>query len=615
MKIFLAPLIVFFTLQPGLSGSFRKPVPPTVRIRPLSLAAPQKSMQVLKPITQKPWLSIQSRFSRQSEHTCHAPRSRHRKDLAGFADWPFDAPRWLERHLGNLASSVPVTAISLALCLLMVASPVVEMLYMPTILERQHQAMAVETNRQVLEEVFGLVAGQHYGLDQHEWDFVFGQVEPQLERATASEEALGAALTRLVDALGDAYSKYSSPTQLRHQSDSAPFGLQLASPVSSSTRGTSAAVVKGVLPDSPAEMSGLRAGDVVSAAAPAFAPEQTDAAEQDTAQTLSADADDPASAASLLSVLQSAKDDVVLHVQRGEQSTQVTLHRLAAWSSRAPGRVLRLSDGAGGFVEYIRLRCFSEASTDMLSDELRRLERDGCTGLVIDLRNNPGGMIREAMHQATFFLAQPSAIITYTLDAAGFLTAHSAFSVTSALAPTSLAVVSDVAADGAQPDGDSRSAATATAAASDSHALSVNGLSSEMVALDSFRSHELSRLMLAKPLVVLVDRGTASSAELFAAALHDNGRALIMGEPTLGKGLIQRTFSLRNGGLLKLTIGEYLRPNKQRVVKGVGLEPDLSCVATPSADYVDACMQRAVRLVSRGSRRAPATSKAAMDVE
>ena len=100
-----------------------------------------------------------------------------------------------------------------------------------------------------------------------------------------------------------------------------------------------------------------------------------------------------------------------------------------------------------------------------------------------------------------------------------------------------------------------------------------------------------------KPLIILIDRGTASSAELFAAALHDNGAAVLLGESTFGKGLVQRVFPLPNGGALKLTIGEYFRPNQERIVRGTGLQPDIACVASPTAAVNDACIQHAARLV------------------
>jgi hypothetical protein len=64
-----------------------------------------------------------------------------------------------------------------------------------------------------------------------------------------------------------------------------------------------------------------------------------------------------------------------------------------------------------------------------------------------------------------------------------------------------------------------------------------------------------------KPLILLVNKGTASSAEAFAAALHDNGRATMLGERTFGKSLIQHIFPLPDGGALKLTVAE-VRPGR-----------------------------------------------------
>ena len=63
------------------------------------------------------------------------------------------------------------------------------------------------------------------------------------------------------------------------------------------------------------------------------------------------------------------------------------------------------------------------------------------------------------------------------------------------------------------------------------------------------------------PLIVLVDEGTASASEIVAAALQDHGRAAVVGEPTFGKGIVQSTFRVANGHVLKLTTGEWLTPS------------------------------------------------------
>ena len=76
------------------------------------------------------------------------------------------------------------------------------------------------------------------------------------------------------------------------------------------------------------------------------------------------------------------------------------------------------------------------------------------------------------------------------------------------------------------------------------------------------------------PLVVLIDRGTASAAEIVAAALQDRNRAVIVGERTFGKAAVQDLTELSDGSAIELTIGYYLTPNGKRL-EGKGLDPDI----------------------------------------
>ena len=76
------------------------------------------------------------------------------------------------------------------------------------------------------------------------------------------------------------------------------------------------------------------------------------------------------------------------------------------------------------------------------------------------------------------------------------------------------------------------------------------------------------------PLVVLIDKGTASAAEIVAAALQDRNRAVIVGERTFGKAAVQDLTELSNGAAIELTIGYYLTPNGKRL-EGKGLDPDI----------------------------------------
>ena len=90
------------------------------------------------------------------------------------------------------------------------------------------------------------------------------------------------------------------------------------------------------------------------------------------------------------------------------------------------------------------------------------------------------------------------------------------------------------------------------------------------------------------PLVVLVNRGTASAAEIVAGALKDRGRAKIVGTHTYGKGVFQEIQTLSNGGALDITVGEYFTPSNRNlggggVREGAGIPPDIQANAPPGA--------------------------------
>lgn len=83
------------------------------------------------------------------------------------------------------------------------------------------------------------------------------------------------------------------------------------------------------------------------------------------------------------------------------------------------------------------------------------------------------------------------------------------------------------------------------------------------------------RLAVDEPLVVLVDEGTASAAEIVAGALQDQGRALLVGRTTRGKGSVQLAYQLSDGSSLHVTASLWLTPER-RQINGVGLEPDVT---------------------------------------
>ncbi len=88
------------------------------------------------------------------------------------------------------------------------------------------------------------------------------------------------------------------------------------------------------------------------------------------------------------------------------------------------------------------------------------------------------------------------------------------------------------------------------------------------------------------PLVVLVDGGTASAAEIVAGALQDRGRAVVIGTRTFGKGSVQEPSTLTDGSAIELTVGRYLTPGG-RAIDGVGIDPDVTVGRDASPASVD----------------------------
>ncbi|PSB41750.1 carboxyl-terminal protease [Cyanosarcina cf. burmensis CCALA 770] len=167
---------------------------------------------------------------------------------------------------------------------------------------------------------------------------------------------------------------------------------------------------------------------------------------------------------------------------------------------------------SGAEIGYIRLIQFNANATAEVAHAIANLEKQGANAYILDLRNNPGGLLQSGIEIARLWLDEGT--IVYTVNR--------------------------------------------------------QGIQGNFEAFGSALTHD--------PLVVLVDRGTASASEILAGALQDNGRAKIVGEKTFGKGLIQSLFELSDGSGMAVTVAKYETPNHRDIHKQ-GIVPDLN-VAT-----------------------------------
>ena len=198
---------------------------------------------------------------------------------------------------------------------------------------------------------------------------------------------------------------------------------------------------------------------------------------------------------------------VTLYRPSNKQTLEVRITReiIRVESVRDPHM---LGDGIG----YIQLVQFSERSGAEFKKALEQLRAQGARALVLDLRNNPGGLLDAAVDVAEPFF-RPGELVVYT--------------------------------QGRTPD--SRQDLRAGAGAAD----------------------------LRLPIAVLVNAGTASAAEVVTGALKDTGRAVVVGERTFGKGSVQTVFQLQNGEAMRLTTALYYTPGGISIQEK-GIEPQIS---------------------------------------
>ncbi|MDD5697460.1 MAG: S41 family peptidase [Victivallaceae bacterium] len=171
-------------------------------------------------------------------------------------------------------------------------------------------------------------------------------------------------------------------------------------------------------------------------------------------------------------------------------------------------RDVRLLDNRIG---YIRIESFGKQTAAFLDQALHRLKEKNCQGIILDLRNNPGGLVEAAVDLCSRFLATGEPVITI---------------------------------EGRDP--------------------------AKAQKISAVKCKKYTRL----PLLVLINRFSASAAEIVAGCLKDHKRAILLGSKTFGKGSVQRVCNIRDNGTLRFTVAKYYTP-AHNVIHGAGIKPDI----------------------------------------
>jgi carboxyl-terminal processing protease len=173
-------------------------------------------------------------------------------------------------------------------------------------------------------------------------------------------------------------------------------------------------------------------------------------------------------------------------------------------------------------IGYVRITQFGDKTAEDLEDALNKLKRQGMKGLILDLRWNPGGLLEQAVAVGEKFVPHGQLIV------------------------------------------------------------STEGRRN----VDKYFSHGSGDELPNVPVVVLVNLGTASAAEIVTGCLQDLHRAVVLGEKTFGKGSVQTIFPLEDGSALKLTVAKYYTPS-HKVIHQHGITPD---ILVPLTDAEEAAL-------------------------
>ncbi len=242
--------------------------------------------------------------------------------------------------------------------------------------------------------------------------------------------------------------------------------------------------------------------------------------------------------------------DKAVTMIKGPKGTEVTLtiyrngwnetkdFKIIRDTIRVPSLDLSFKDVNGKKVAYLKIFQFSDVLYSDFQKAAREIINNNAQGIILDLRNNPGGLLDQAQDIAGWFLKNREVI-----------------------------------------------------------------LKEETRVGDKYETKDYLSFgpstFASKPVVILINQGSASASEILTAALHDNRNAVIIGETSFGKGKVQQLFSLTDNSSIKITIANWLTPKGEQI-DGNGIKPDIEVKMTAD-DYdqgKDPQLDKAIETIS-----------------
>ncbi|MGH2412691.1 MAG: carboxyl-terminal processing protease CtpC [Microcystaceae cyanobacterium] len=349
----------------------------------------------------------------------------------------------------------------------------------------QGQALFKESPKELVDEVWQIINRQYVDgtFNKVDWQAVRRQY---LNKSYTNKQDAYKSIREMLKKLDDPYTRFMDPEEFKNmQVDTSGeltgIGIQIGL-----DEKTKKLTVIAPIEDTPAEKAGVLAKDIITK----INGKSTEG--MDTNQAVSLIRGEAGTMVNL-TVLRNAQEKE-FRITRAK----IEIHPVEYSQKQTPA----------GNIGYIRLKQFSANASKEMQLAIRNLETKQVDGYVLDLRNNPGGLLFSSIEIARMWMNK--GIIVSTKDR--------------------FAEVDREIANG--------------------------------------------RALTTKPLVVLVDKGSASASEILSGALQDNKRAVLIGSQTFGKGLVQSVRPLDDGSGLAVTIAKYYTPNNRDINKH-GIDPDV----------------------------------------